>query len=188
MLLSTQSPAGEPERTCRPTRHHGGFSHQITRYLDIFGPEQTLIIIFEDFASNTRQEYLKTLHFLDLADDGKLDFPVVNSGDRRLRYASLSEFIRYPPPAARKLARLLIPGRKLRITAGGKVARRVLDMNMVAAKRPPMDLELRARLQAEFADEQAKLEHLLARELPWGSKAQHPKLVGGSDTPLGMDT
>jgi hypothetical protein len=168
-------------------RDNAHFSRQVIRYLDLFGPEQTLILIFEEFASDTRQEYLKTLRFLDLVDDGKTDFPVVNSGDKRVRYASLSDFIRYPPPAARKLIRLLIPSRKLRVGAGGKVARRVLDMNTIAAKRPPMDPELRARLHAELADEQAALERLLARPLPWGSHRADSKLVGGSDAPFGTD-
>jgi hypothetical protein len=150
-------------------RENACFSHQVSRYLDLFSTNLISVIVFEEFIAATRQEYLKTLQFLDLADDGRLSFPVVNSGDRRLRYASVSNFIRYPPPAARKLVRLALPARKLRVTAGGKLARRVLDMNMIPAKREPMDSQLRSRLQEEFADEQAKLEVLLGRTLPWGA-------------------
>jgi hypothetical protein len=51
---------------------------QLQRLLNIYPSEQVLWIFFEDFVKNTRQTYLDVLRFLDVTDDGRMDFPRYN--------------------------------------------------------------------------------------------------------------
>lgn len=165
-------PPGEASPRPFLYRQNACFTDQVARYLDVFGRAQTLVLISEEFASDTPREYLKTLQFLGLPDDQRSEFPVVNSSNSRLRYPVLTRLLRHPGPATRRVARVLLPSRRLRLTAGGSVALRALAMNRVPAKRPPMDPELRRQLRTEFAEEQAQLEDVLGRRLPWGAASK----------------
>jgi hypothetical protein len=55
--------------------------------------EQRLIFVFEEFFSDPRTAYLKILAFLELKDDGRTDFPSVNTS-KKLRFRSLASLHR----------------------------------------------------------------------------------------------
>jgi len=67
----------EPKRLFYDDRCRLG--EQVKQLKDKVAPDQLLIIFMEDFAKNTRQAYRETLAFLGLKDEGRDDFPVVNS-------------------------------------------------------------------------------------------------------------
>ena len=67
----------EPKRLFYDDRCRLG--EQVKRLKDKVAPEQLMIIFMDDFAKNTRQAYRETLAFLGLEDEGREEFPVVNS-------------------------------------------------------------------------------------------------------------
>jgi hypothetical protein len=167
--LGRNIPPGETSPRPFLYRQNCRFTEQVARYLNVFGRDQMLVVISEEFATDTRREFLRTLDFLGLPDDHRAEFPVVNSSNSRLRYPTVTRWIRHPGPASRKVARVLVPSRRLRLTAGGSLALRALAMNRVPATRPPLDPVLRQQLRCEFVAEQVELEQLLGRRLPWGA-------------------
>lgn len=54
------------------------YTQQVKRYFDVFGRENVLVIIFDDFKSDTAGEYKRVLNHLDLDDHFQTDFDVVN--------------------------------------------------------------------------------------------------------------
>ncbi|MGI9494219.1 MAG: sulfotransferase family protein [Geminicoccaceae bacterium] len=67
----------EPKRLFYDDRCRLG--EQVKRLKDKVAPEQLMIIFMDDFARDTSQIYRQTLAFLGLDDEGRQDFPVVNS-------------------------------------------------------------------------------------------------------------
>lgn len=75
---------------------------QVDNLLKIFPREQVHFIFMEDFKNNVRKEYLKVLSFLDLDDDKKKEFPIMNQNKvyksykiAKLKRTRLANFIRY---------------------------------------------------------------------------------------------
>lgn len=74
----------------------GLFSEQISRYREVFDPQQLRIIDFEQWTADPRKTYLDLLTFLGLKDDGVDDFPRVNAAHRH-RSAALADLTQRPP-------------------------------------------------------------------------------------------
>ena len=72
-----------PHNCCTPKMLNypmvGCFSEQIQRYVDIFPARNIRIVRHEDWTRNPRRTYLELLQFLQLDDDGREWFPVVNA-------------------------------------------------------------------------------------------------------------
>lgn len=56
----------------------GKLGTQLRRCMDIVPASQLRVIIFDDFVSNPRKIYQDVLSFLDVPDDGRIDFPIIN--------------------------------------------------------------------------------------------------------------
>jgi len=56
----------------------GKLGSQIKRVLSIVPREQIKMILFDDLVTNPGKVYREVLDFLDLADDGRKEFPIVN--------------------------------------------------------------------------------------------------------------
>ena len=147
-------------------RRAASFADQIERYLRVFGADHVHVIVHEDFARDPRRSYLDALDFLGLDDDGRAEFPVLNS-NREMRSERLGRFVRNPPPLIRSVGRVALPSRRLRLALGSTLGTRIARSNQVPVRRPAMDPELHAALSREFADDVARLEVLLGRALPW---------------------
>jgi hypothetical protein len=102
----------------------GAFSEQIERYLDHFDRQQLKIIEFESWTVDPRRTYLEILAFLQLEDDGMVDFERVNAAHRH-RFQSLADLTQRPSPQLRTLLSALrkLPG--LRDWRPGRVLRRL---------------------------------------------------------------
>jgi hypothetical protein len=63
---------------------------QIKRVLDIIDRDRLLVLSLDELAEKPREQYIKTVKFLGLKDDGRMDFPPQNISKRRrsklLRY------------------------------------------------------------------------------------------------------
>lgn len=138
--------------TARYTRH-------VERYLDVFGRDNVHIIIYDDLAASLAQVYRQTCEFLGVDSGFRPEFRVVNS-NKNVRSRALLFLLKYPPPAAQRLARSLIPGHLRRGLY--ELVRRI---NTAYAPRPPMKPELERRLRAEFLPEVEQLSELLDRDL-----------------------
>lgn len=134
------------------------YTEQVRRYLDVFGSENVHIIIFDDFESDTAQVYKSTLRFLDVNQEFQPEFQVINPS-WGVRSKALQSLILLPPVLS--IGRALLPQR-LRSAAMRLIGR--------VEPRPPMDPDLRTRLQAEFAPEVGRLSELLGRDLTHWSK------------------
>jgi hypothetical protein len=140
----------------------GRFGTQTERLLSIFPRSQVKLILYDDFTASPARIYDETLKFLDLPHDGRSEFPRINE-NKRARIAWLRQFYRKPPRVLHGVVR----GLKQAIGASGLVAvkKRVVDMNTVRERRPPLSPEFRAELVEAFRGETAVLSRLLNRDL-----------------------
>lgn len=135
------------------------FSEQVRTYFEVYGRENVHVIIHDDFKRDTGSVYRSTLRFLDVSLAFQPDFRVINPS-KRLRSMVLQKFLKHPPQVLRQVSHAMIP-LPVRRFWGSCVSR----LNVVYEPRPPMNTELRSRLQREFEPEVEKLSRLLDRDL-----------------------
>ena len=140
------------------------YTQQVQRYFDMFSCENVHIIIFDDFKNDTAGIYKQTLCFLGVNSNFCTDFRIIRP-DKSLWSVAVQNFLLSPPHIVKSFSHMIIPD-NLRQTLVGSLRR----LNKTNAPRPPMDTELRRRLQAEFAPEVERLSELLGRDLTHWSK------------------
>jgi hypothetical protein len=148
-------------------RETAKYTPQIQRYLDVFDWENVHIIIFDDFKSDTAKTYRETLRFLEVSLDFQPDFEVVNP-NKRVRSIVLRYF--YQPPAQTKRWLWLVKAFLMPRSVRRALRQGLKQYNTIYVPRPPLDPELRKRLQTEFAPEVERLSQLLGRDLTHWSK------------------
>jgi hypothetical protein len=140
----------------------GQFGTQAQRVLSTFPVAQVKLLLFDDFAASPQRVYDEVIAFLGIPHDGRTEFPRINE-NKRSRVAWLRRFYRKPPPALRATIR------GLKQTMGGEgigaLKKRIVALNTVQERRPPLSPELRAELVATFRDEVALLARLMDRDL-----------------------
>lgn len=139
------------------------FGHQVERYLSAFPRQNVLILIYEEFAGDPGGAYREVLRFLDLPDDGRSSFPIVNPSNKVLRYPRLQQLVRAEHPLVRWLARR-VP-LHMRLALGDRIDG--ANVRPSDAERISIPYTLRVSLGEEFAVEQLMLEEMLGRALPW---------------------
>lgn len=153
--------------TCREPfllqyREIGRFGTQTERLLAHFPRARVKLIVYEDFAASPRKLYEEVLEFLGVPDDNRTEFPPVNE-NKRAEVTWLRDFMRKPPPplrhAYRRLKRTVGPQRMSTLT------RKLLELNTVKARRPPLSPGFRAELVDTFREEVARLALILDRDL-----------------------
>lgn len=140
-------------------RDRGKYTGQVKRYLDTFGWENVHFIIFDDLISDTAGIYRDTLQFLGVDARFQPEFRRVNA-DRRARSKTLQSFLRNPPQPVKSVVKGTMPILwRRRVTA-------TLDrLNSTYFARPPMDSEIRRKLQEDFLPDVEQLSELLGRDL-----------------------
>jgi Sulfotransferase domain len=140
----------------------GRFGTQAQRVLDTFPREQVKLILFDDFAASPQRLYDEVIEFLEIPHDGRTEFPRINE-NKRARMAWLQNFYRKPPPALRGAIRNL--KQAMGAQGLGEVKKKIVALNTVRERRPPLPAELRAELVETFREEVALLSRLLHRDL-----------------------
>jgi hypothetical protein len=140
----------------------GQFGTQTQRLLSIFPREQVKLILYDDFAASPKTVYDEVIDFLRLPPDSRTAFPRINE-NKRARIAWLRDFSRKPPPTLRSAFR----GLKRAVGAEGiaSVKKKIVALNTVRERRPPLSPELRAELVESFRDEVGLLSGILGRDL-----------------------
>jgi hypothetical protein len=140
----------------------GRFGTQVQRVLSTFPAAQVKLLLFDDFAASPQRVYDEVIDFLGIPHDGRTEFPRINE-NKRSRVAWLRRFYRKPPPALRATIR------SIKETVGGEgisaLKKKIVALNTVRARRPPMSPKLRAELVETFRDEIALLGRLMNRDL-----------------------
>ncbi|HEX2218358.1 MAG TPA: sulfotransferase domain-containing protein [Gemmatimonadales bacterium] len=140
----------------------GQFGTQTERLLSCFPREQVKLILYDDFAASPQRVYDEVIAFLGVPHDGRSEFPRINE-NKTARVPWLRRFYRKPPPALREAVR------SLKRAVGGQTIsaakKKLVALNTVRERRPPMTPELRAELVAAFRDEVALLGRLMNRDL-----------------------
>jgi len=128
---------------------------QLQRALNIIDRERLHIIVYEDFAADTGKEYRCILDFLDLPDDGRTEYPVLN---KRIRY-------RYPGVQA-FLGKLAQIRRRLHIPGGWGVNALIDHFNAVPATTGVnLPEDFRKELIDYFREDIGLLSGILQRDL-----------------------
>jgi hypothetical protein len=135
------------------------FAEQIRRFVDYFGDDQVLVLVYDDIRADIAGVYRRVLQFLEVDPDFRPQFEIVNAN--KVPYSpALAHRIQTIPPWVHRT------GRALGLRPLLNKARRTFNqLNRREAKRPPMDPALRAELQNEFRGEVQALSELLQRDL-----------------------
>jgi hypothetical protein len=131
---------------------------QVDRLLHIFPRDQIHIIFFDDFVRDTKDCYEKTLAFLNIPSDGRVEFPPENIRRqfKSQQLAWLSWKVRDVGASAK---------RKLGIKRSFDVLNRLYALNERKDDRPTLIPEFRQRLIEEFRTDVEKLAALTQRDL-----------------------
>ena len=141
--------------------------HQVARLFELVPREQVKLILLEDVARDPGAVYRSVLEFLEVPDDGRINFPVHNQAKTR----------RWPwlLPIAWAITSLK---RTLGIDGGLGIWTRVDGQNRIERPRAAVSLELRAELSAYFDSDIELLQRLIGRDLShW--RASAPQRISG---------
>ena len=138
-------------------RNVGRLGEQVQRLYSLVPQEQTMIIVFDDFAADTPGTYRDVLKFLGVPNDGRTEFPAVNVNKVR-RYAWPDRIYRRIPSWITKCAYRL----GLKHSMYQALKRKI---NCIRQKRDPLPGSLRAEMVEEFSDDIDLLASLLHRDL-----------------------
>lgn len=140
----------------------GRFGSQVQRLFSLFPRSQVKLILYDDFAADPRRVYEEVIAFLEVPSDQRTRFPRIND-NKRTRVAWLGNFARKPPPALRTAVR------RLKQAVGGEglsaVKKRIVALNTVKERRPPLSPTFRAELVEAFRSEVDLLSRLMDRDL-----------------------
>jgi len=139
-----------------------GYSEQLQRLYRFFPASQVHIVLYDDLCGDLLAVYRGVLRFLQLEDDGRTEFPVVNSR-KEARFGLLNRLLHTPPAWARRWMTRL-SGSPLHDRLIG-VYSKILSANSRRSEKKPLDAGFRARLMAFHADDVSRLEEILGRRL-----------------------
>jgi hypothetical protein len=146
-------------------REIASLSHQIERFIDVFGRHNIHINIFDDFISDPATVYRNTLAFLEVNSSFTTTFEVINS-NKIIRYRWMRTLLDHPPEQLRQVAKLLL-SELMRETIRGWFWR----ISTRFAPRTTPDPSVITRLTRDFTGEFERLRDLLGRDLTLSSSS-----------------
>jgi len=135
---------------------------QLERLLQVFPRSHVHVVVFDDLAAGTRSVYEDVLRFLDLASDGREEFPRVNEAHQsRLRWLEAAR-----RRTDRTLVTTPILTRTLRWFGPFRPLSRTLRrFNVQKVEKPTLEEGFHRLLTEHFAKDVEILERLLERDL-----------------------
>ncbi|SMC26491.1 Sulfotransferase domain-containing protein [Desulfacinum hydrothermale DSM 13146] len=136
------------------------FGRQLARLMDTVCKQRVLVLLLDDVKENPRREYMKVLDFLGVEDDGRQDFPAMNTA-KELRWPILYY-------AVRDLGHFLGIKRWLAVPELWRLVNIIIGYNNRFRPRELMSIDLREELTEYFREDIYLLQKLLERDLsPW---------------------
>jgi hypothetical protein len=138
-------------------RDRARYSRMLPAWFGAFGRERVHVIITEELAAEPMSTFARTLQFLDVDHSYEPDSFRHYNTSLKPRSVTLSRVLGRLPHkqvATSPLDRLTVP-----------LVQLLRRSNRRRTERPPMDPELRAQLELEFAPDVARLEEQLGRQL-----------------------
>ena len=136
------------------------FADQVTRYLQVFGSDQVHIVLFDEFITDTPCVVERTLQFLGVNTQAKINYEIVNP-NKQIGSFKLHQLIKIPPSGLQAVVRVLLPFKKIRHA----IMSSILKRNIKEKKRSEMNPSLRAKLQSYVKPDVQKLSQLIGRDL-----------------------
>jgi hypothetical protein len=130
---------------------------QVQRMLSIFPRDQIKFVRFEDFKNNTQQIYSSVLAFLEVPDNHRTHFPVIN-GNRCHKNPLISRFTQRPP------RHLVLVANSLKKSIGIKrlgIMKKIRSFSNETKPRPSISVKFRNELSDYFKNDVEKLSSLL---------------------------
>ena len=134
------------------------YAEQVQRYLETFGREQVLVILFDDFKADARRVFRRTLEFLGVDPDFEASVEVINPNTTR-RSARLQAFAWQPPRVVDALLRTLPDSLRIAFLKG------IIRINTKVVPREKLSPVLREQLCVRLTPEVEGLGKLLGRDL-----------------------
>ncbi len=147
-----------PESVKRdPIIHAEFYSKQIKQYLDVFGPKQVKIIIFEEFIKDPKKIVRDVIEFLG-----------IKNSLHEFQPEQFNVFGEPRGPFARSLFKNITIKRISKNVFSPSVRRVVTEKFLIKkTEKPKMDEEDRLLLQKLFKNDVNEVKHILKRTLPW---------------------
>ena len=133
----------------------GKLGAQLAKLFSKVDSSRVHVIFFDEFTANTRKIYQETLQFLNVPDNGRSEFPVINQ-NKKLRSSLLHKLLTRLDHSYLVRMPVLWTKRMFRISSFG-LTRRMLLVNARHYKRPPLTDLLRKELEHYFAEDQKLL-------------------------------
>lgn len=137
------------------------YYEQVLRYTSVFEKDKILIILFDEFIKNTRDEYKRVLNFLGLKEIMPAGFEVVNA-NKTSKNKLLQMMLVNPPDFMKKIFGIIFPHHsKRRIWLVNKL----WDYNAEYVRRDTMKPETRQLLLHNYRDDILNLQKLIDKDI-----------------------
>ncbi len=145
---------------------HVRYTEQLRRYHEAFGPEQVLVLIYDDFRADNEGTVREVQRFLGLDDEAPVEVLDANTSTRAMRSQRADSLLHSVSvgtnPAARALKATVKTLTSSRLRAA---AMRATRRNLVYGEPPVPDERTVAELRARFRGEAQALGEYLGRDL-----------------------
>jgi Sulfotransferase family len=150
------------------------YVEQLTRYRELFSPEQMLVLIYDDFLSDNASALQTVLQFLQVDDEQSLQPIQANVTTWAVRSQQTEDLLRSVALGRGGLSRLAKTAAKAVTTRRVRhAAMRTIRRRAVISEPPPPDQQLMLELRRRFKPEVVALSDYLGRDLValWGYDA-----------------
>lgn len=145
------------------------FPTQVERYIEAFGRDRVLVLLYDDLRADPASLYREMCRFIEVDPTFEISFEVVNP-NKRARFAWIRNQLWKPAPWARRVARAVLPNPAQRRALGS----RLRSWNAIAEPRIPLDPELRGHLLQELRPSLDALAGLIGRDLASWTQTRGP--------------
>jgi len=154
LQMELEHPVNKSERHLQI--NDGMFSESVKKYLDVFGPQQVKIIIFEEWIRNTKDTIEEILRFLGL-----------NNSVTNFKNTVHNQFIGLPGPVERRIITSSLVAKIVNMTLSRSSRKFLRNKFLLRQPKPKMsegDTEILVKL---YHNDVKKLQTILGRKLPW---------------------